>query len=99
MQWVSLSAGRETRIAPLDIIGLLEDALGLPGRTVGIIDITPGQSFAQVPKQFLDVLRDGPREIETQSGTISIARVESDAEEKSYKPAYEKGPKKKYTKK
>ncbi|MEI6278772.1 MAG: DEAD/DEAH box helicase [Verrucomicrobiae bacterium] len=96
MQWVSLSAGRETRIAPLDIIGLLEDALGLPGRTVGIIDITPGRSFAQVPKPFLDVLRDGPREIETQSGTITIALVESNAEEK---PHPGKGSKKKFHKK
>ncbi|MEI6073083.1 MAG: DEAD/DEAH box helicase [Verrucomicrobiae bacterium] len=96
MQWVSLSAGRETRIAPLDIIGLLEDALGLPGRTVGMIDITPGSSFAQVPKPYLDVLRDGPREIETQSGTISIALVHQDIEEKRH-PG--KGDKKKFYKK
>jgi len=99
MQWVSLSAGRATRIAPLDIIGLLEDALGLPGRTVGIIDITPAMSFAQVPKQFLDILRDGPRKIETQSGPISIALAQSHSEEKPCKPLPGKGPKKKYTRK
>jgi ATP-dependent RNA helicase DeaD len=75
MLWVRLSAGRETRISPRDIVGLLEDALGLPGRTVGIIDIVPGQSFAQVPKPYLNILRDGPREIETGSGIIAISLV------------------------
>ncbi|MEI6033686.1 MAG: DEAD/DEAH box helicase [Verrucomicrobiae bacterium] len=99
MQWVSLSAGRETRIAPLDIIGLLEDALGLPGRTVGIIDIAPGQSFAQIPKPFLDVLRDGPREIETQSGTITIALVRPDPDDMPTKPFHDQGGKKKFYKK
>ena len=78
MLWVRLNAGRETRISPRDIVGLLEDALGLPGRTVGIIDIIPGQSFAQVPKPYLNILRDGPREIETESGTISISLVPDD---------------------
>ncbi|MEI8294309.1 MAG: DEAD/DEAH box helicase [bacterium] len=73
MQWVRISAGRETRISPRDIIGLLEDSLGLPVRSVGIIDILPGQSFAQVPQQFLDVLRDGPRLIETNAGDIQIS--------------------------
>ena len=59
--------------SPRDIIGLLEDSLGLPMRSVGIIEIKPGQSFAQVPQQFLDVLRDGPREIETQAGPVNIS--------------------------
>ena len=73
MQWVRLSAGRETRISPRDIIGLLEDSLGLPARSVGIIDIMPGQSFAQVPQQFLDVLRDAPRLVETNAGDIQVS--------------------------
>jgi ATP-dependent RNA helicase DeaD len=75
-EWVRLDVGREARITPRDILGLLEDALGLPSRTVGIIEIKRGQSFAQIPKKFLDVLRDGPREIETQAGPIRIERPE-----------------------
>ena len=73
MRWVRLNVGREERISPRDIIVLLEESLGLPMRSVGIIEIKPGQSFAQVPKQFLDILRDGPREIETNAGAVEIA--------------------------
>jgi len=82
MQWVSLNAGRETRITPRDIMVLLEEGLGLPVRTVGLIDIVPGQSFAQVPKQFLDVLRDGPRQIDTEAGPIDIQLVPFEREAK-----------------
>jgi len=95
MQWVRIGAGRETRISPRDIIGLLEDSLGLPVRSVGIIDIMSGQSFAQVPRQFLDVLRDGPRLIETNAGDIQISLApvpDSSSDTKS-------GPKKKFPKK
>ena len=75
MLWVRLNAGRETGITPRDIMSLLEDGLGLPRRTVGLIDILPGESLAQVPKQFLDILRSGPREIDTNSGPITVALV------------------------
>jgi ATP-dependent RNA helicase DeaD len=73
MEWVSLSVGREARISPRDIMYLLEECLGLPTRTVGIIDIVRGQSFAQVPKKFLDVLRGGPRVIDTPAGEIQVS--------------------------
>lgn len=95
MQWVRVGAGRETRISPRDIIGLLEDSLGLPARSVGIIDILPGQSFAQVPQQFLDVLRDAPRLIETNSGDIQISL----APDQDSKKDYQAGPKQKFPKK
>jgi len=77
-----LNVGREERITPRDIIGLLEDSLGLPIRSVGIIEIKPGQSFAQVPQQFLDVLRDGPREIETNAGAILVSLYDMERPEK-----------------
>ena len=82
MRWVMLSVGREERVSPRDIIGLLEDSLGLPARSVGIIEIKPGQSFAQVPQQFLDVLRDGPREIETNAAPVLVSLFEEDREPK-----------------
>jgi ATP-dependent RNA helicase DeaD len=75
MQWVRLDCGHETRITPRDILGLLEDGLGLSARTVGIIEIQSGQSFAQVPQQFLDILRAGPRSIETNSGEILLSSL------------------------
>jgi ATP-dependent RNA helicase DeaD len=82
MRWVMLSVGREERVSPRDIIGLLEDSLGLPARSVGIIEIKPGQSFAQVPQQFLDVLRDGPREIETNAAPVLISLHDMERPEK-----------------
>ena len=82
MRWVMLSVGREERVSPRDIIGLLEDSLGLPARSVGIIEIKPGQSFAQVPQQFLDVLRDGPREIETNAAPVKVSLHEMERPEK-----------------
>jgi hypothetical protein len=54
----------------------------LPARSVGIIEIKPGQSFAQVPQQFLDVLRDGPREIETNAAPVKVSLFEEDREPK-----------------
>jgi ATP-dependent RNA helicase DeaD len=84
-QWVELNAGREARITPRDIIGLLEESLGLPIRSVGIIDIQRGRSYAQVPKQFLDVLRDGPRELETNAGALRISLHAEDRPEKEKK--------------
>jgi hypothetical protein len=95
MQWVRVGAGRETRISPLDIISLLEDSLGLPVRSVGIIDILSGQSFAQVPQQFLDVLRDAPRLVETNAGDIQISLAPVEDSKKDYQA----GPKKKFSKK
>jgi hypothetical protein len=82
MRWVSLNVGREERVSPRDIIGLLEDSLGLPARSVGIIEIKPGQSFAQVPQQFLDVLRDGPREIETNAAPVKVSLHDMERPEK-----------------
>ena len=84
-QWVELNAGRESQITPRDIIGLLEESLGLPIRSVGIIDIQRGRSYAQVPKQFLDVLRDGPRELETNAGALRISLHAEDRPEKEKK--------------
>jgi len=83
MLWVRTNAGRETGITPRDIMSLLEEGLGLPRRTVGLIDILPGESFAQVPKQFLDILRTGPREIDTNSGPIVVSLVPYNAKGQS----------------
>ena len=75
MQWVRVSVGREARINPRDIVFLLEESLGLPGRVVGLIDLSIGQSFAQVPQEYLDVLRGGPREIDTEGGRFEVSLV------------------------
>ena len=83
MLWVRLNVGRETGITPRDIMSLLEEGLGLPRRTVGLIDILPGESFAQVPKHFLDILRTGPREIDTNSGPIVVSLVPYNAKGQS----------------
>ena len=86
MQWVRLSVGRETRVTPRDIVSLLEDSLGLPGRSVGIIDISIGQSFAQVADQYVDVLKNGPRQIEIQDGFVDISHIPVQRKERDYAP-------------
>ena len=86
MQWVRLSVGRETRVTPRDIVSLLEDSLGLPARSVGIIDISIGQSFAQVADQYLDVLKQGPRKIEIQDGFVEITLTPSQQKERNFAP-------------
>ncbi|MFA7344008.1 MAG: DEAD/DEAH box helicase [Terrimicrobiaceae bacterium] len=75
MQWVRLSVGRESRVTPRDIVSLLEDSLGLPARSVGIIDISIGQSFAQVADQYLNLLKHGPRQVEIQDGHVEISLI------------------------
>ena len=75
MQWVRLSVGRESRVTPRDIVSLLEDSLGLPARSVGIIDISIGQSFAQVADQYLDVIKHESRRIEIQDGYVEISLI------------------------
>ena len=79
MLWVRLSVGRETRIGPREICTLLEDGLGLPGRSVGIIDISTGQSFAQVPQQYLDILKTGPRDLDTEVGAVTVSLTDRPA--------------------
>jgi len=78
MQWVRLNVGRESRVTPRDVVFLLEEALGLPPRSVGIIDLSIGQSFAQVANQFLDLLKNGPREIETPGGNVEVSLMPFD---------------------
>ena len=86
MQWVRLSVGRETRVTPRDIVSLLEDSLGLPARSVGIIDISIGQSFAQVADQYLDVIKHGSRQIEIQDGHVEISLIPLQRKEHGFAP-------------
>ena len=103
MQWVRLSVGRETRVTPRDIVSLLEDSLGLPARSVGIIDISIGQSFAQVADQYLDVIKHEPRQIEIQGGHIDISLIPMQRKEHGFaskkRPEDPKYSKKEYRKK
>ncbi len=88
MQWVRLSVGRETRVTPRDIVSLLEDSLGLPARSVGIIDISIGQSFAQVADQYLDVLKKGSRKIEIQDGYVEIILMPTQQKDREFAPKH-----------
>ncbi len=96
MQHVRLNVGRETRITPRDIVSLLEDCLGLPPRSVGIIDISMGQSFAQVANQYLDVLKSGPRQIEIQDGFVEISLIAGERKEREFQKKERTGGSKNY---
>jgi len=88
MQWVRIDVGRESRINPREVVFLLEEALGLPGRSVGIIDLARGESFAQVPQQFTDILRQGARSVDTQGGPVSVSLVREDYDSKPKKKKF-----------
>jgi len=98
MQHVRLNVGRETRITPRDIVSLLEDCLGLPPRSVGIIDISMGQSFAQVANQYLDVLKQGPRQIEIKDGFVEISLIPGERKERDFPKKERTGGRKNYDK-
>jgi len=51
-QWVSVGVGRAERFGPREIVDLLAGAGGLPAKSVGMIELSDQESFAQVPEVF-----------------------------------------------
>ena len=73
MQWVRLDVGRKNQITPRDIVHILQDSLGLPPHSVGSIEISQTQSFAQLAKPFLHLLSQSPRQSDSPFGPIQIS--------------------------
>lgn len=72
-QWVRLSVGWNDKINPRAIVTLLEAQLGVPAPRVGMIDLTQTQSFAQVGKEFLALLQNGPLKVDSEFGPVSLS--------------------------
>lgn len=72
-QWVRLSVGWSDKINPRAIVGLLEAKLGVPPPRVGMIELTQTQSFAQVGKEHLAKLEQGPMHVDSEFGDVSLS--------------------------
>ena len=72
-QWVRLSVGWSDKINPRAIVNLLEAKLGVPAPRVGMIELTQTQSFAQVGKEHLVPLENGPLTVDSEFGELSLS--------------------------
>jgi ATP-dependent RNA helicase DeaD len=72
-QWVRLSVGWSDKINPRAIVNLLESKLGVPAPRVGMIELTQTQSFAQVGKEHLAPLENGPLTVDSEFGELSLS--------------------------
>ena len=72
-QWVRMSIGWSDKINPRAIVNLLEAKLGVPAPRVGMIELTQTQSFAQVGKEFLAPLEQGPMTVDSEFGDLSLS--------------------------
>jgi ATP-dependent RNA helicase DeaD len=53
MQWVSVSVGRSQDAGPRDVVDLIQERTGLPGRNVGVIEMADNISYAQIPESYV----------------------------------------------
>ena len=72
-QWVRLSVGWSDKINPRAIVNLLEAKLGVPAPRVGMIELTQTQSFAQVGKEHLAPLENGPLKVDSDFGDLTLS--------------------------
>jgi ATP-dependent RNA helicase DeaD len=49
-----LSAGRRNGVRPADIVGAIANEAGVPGKSIGSIDIYDNFTFVEVPEQYRD---------------------------------------------
>ena len=71
--WVRLSIGWRDKITPKTIVNLLGTDIGAPAPSVGMIQLTQTQSFAQVRKQYLNSLFKGPITILSEFGPVHLS--------------------------
>ncbi len=72
-QWIRLSVGWSDKINPRAIVNLLDSKLNVSAPRVGMIELTQTQSFAQVGKEFLAQLEDGPMTVDSEFGDITLS--------------------------
>ncbi|HET9662246.1 MAG TPA: DEAD/DEAH box helicase [Thermomicrobiales bacterium] len=53
-----LNIGRNFNVRPQDIVGAIANEAGIPGRTIGAIDILDTYSFVDIPSQYVDQVID-----------------------------------------
>ncbi len=79
--WISLSVGKAEGFGAREIVSAITET-GLPGKSVGSIELTPHQSFAQVPEAFVKALTPEGNRISSPNGDILILPVKDSGVEK-----------------
>lgn len=74
-QWISVGVGRAGRFGPREIVDLLAGAGGLPARSVGTIELSDHESFAQVPEAFAAGLSSGGNSVSWEGREVSLRPV------------------------
>jgi len=93
-QWVRLSVGWQDKTNPRAIVALLGEKLGVPAPRVGMIELTDTQSFAQVGKEYLTLLKGGTLRVDSNFGPITLSLLpEKEAAAHKIKPPTKGSPK------
>lgn len=66
LAWISLNVGWHDGFGPREIVDAIEEGTGMPGKSVGDIEITNTGCFAQVPEHFV-------KGLSGESNTLSAA--------------------------
>jgi ATP-dependent RNA helicase DeaD len=74
LHWVSVSVGKADGYGAREIVSVIAET-GLPGKSVGSIELSQHQSFAQVPEDFAKGLTFEGNRINTEAGEILIRAV------------------------
>jgi ATP-dependent RNA helicase DeaD len=69
--WVHIGVGRNHGVRPSDIVGALANELGLPGASIGRIELRDTSTLVQVVPEFAERLGDG-------AWPISVRRIETE---------------------
>jgi ATP-dependent RNA helicase DeaD len=69
-------AGREQGIRPADVVGSIAYHADIPGKTIGAIKIQAGQTFVDVPEQFVSqvLAKSGDYQVRKHAITIELAK-------------------------
>lgn len=75
LEWISVGVGRQDGFGPKEIVDLIENASGLPGKSVGMIELSGKRSFAQVPEAFAKGLSGSGNRVPFEGREITLRPV------------------------
>jgi ATP-dependent RNA helicase DeaD len=81
-----IDAGRRGGVRPGDLVGAIANEAGIPGKSIGAIDIYDRFSFVEVPAQYKDQVLDRMRRTTIRNQPISIKVATPDQGDSSERP-------------
>jgi ATP-dependent RNA helicase DeaD len=91
--WISLSVGKGDGFGPREIVDLIATGSGLPGKNVGMIELSRNESFAQVPESFAQGLSHEGNALDWQGREVTIRPVRVEGKStpaRDFKPKFKK---------